>query len=195
MMDTPPGSDVTPSPSIVPSAPVLAKRSPRARWLIALLVLAVLVAAAAGLTFHFFGNPLAKACVPSPAIRHTLPCDIPLPADATFQAVQSDALAPGEPATEWGFTSPESLDQLTRFYASGFRADGWLCVGGTVIGDLLAVAATNKPDRPSSVAFMAYQINVPMSPNEFAIVLVQHANVQSLNLPNFQCGANLPTSG
>jgi hypothetical protein len=133
--------------------------------------------------------------VPSPAIRNTLPCDIPLPADATFQAVQSALLPPGEPATEWDFTTPESLDQLTRFYANGFLADGWSCVGGTVVGDLLAVAAINNADRPNSVAFMGYQINVPMSPNAFAIVLIQHANVQSLQLPNFQCGANLPTSG
>lgn len=194
MMDTPPDSNATPTPPIEPSAPAPAKRSHRARWLIALIVMVVLVVAAAGLAYHFYGNPLAKACVPSPAVRHTLPCDIPLPSDATFKAHQSGTLASDEPYTEWDFTTPESLDQLTRFYATGFSADGWPCVGGTVIGDLLAVAATNKADQPDSVAFMAYQINVPMSPNEFGIVLVQHADKNSLLTHGFKCG-NLSALG
>jgi hypothetical protein len=192
MMDTPPGANATPTPPLEPSAPAPAKRSHRPRWLLALLAIVVLVATAAGLAYHFYGNSLANACEPSLAVRHTLPCDIPLPSDATFKGGQSGTLTPGEPYTGWGFTTPESLDQLTRFYVRGFRADGWSCVGGAVIGDLIAVAATNKADRLNSVAFMAYQVNVPMSPNEFVIFLVQHANEKSpflhMQVPGFECG-------
>jgi hypothetical protein len=196
MMNTPPGSNAPPTPPNEPSAPAPAKRSHRTRWLIGLIVIVALVAMAAGLAYYFYGNPPAKPCVPSSALRHTLPCDIPLLSDATFKAFQSGDLAPGEPMTEWDFTTPESLDQLTRFYATGFSADGWSCVGSAVVGDLLAVAATNKVDRPDTAALMAFQINVPMSPNEFGILLVQHVNEseRSQVLKGFQCG-NLPTSG
>jgi hypothetical protein len=161
-----------------------------------MIVIVALVATTAGLAYHFYGNPPEKACMPSSALRHTLPCDIPLLSDATFKALQSGDLAPGEPMTEWDFTTPESLDQLTRFYATGFSADGWSCVGGAVVGDLIAVAATNKADRPNSVAFIAYQLNVPMSPNEFGILMVQHVNESESSqfLKGFKCG-NLATSG
>jgi hypothetical protein len=106
----------------------------------------------------------------------------------TFKAVQSSTFAPGEPITAWEFTTPESLNQLARFYQTGFRADGWSCVGNTVVSDLLAVAATHKANRPNTVAFMAFQINVPMSPNDFFIALVQHADKLSPLPSSFTCG-------
>jgi hypothetical protein len=188
MMDTPPNSNATPTPAFEPSAPAPAKRSRRARWRIPLVVFLVLVAAAAGLVYHFYGNPLAQACVPSTDVRHTLPCDIPLLSDATFKSHESGKIESGEPYTEWDFTTPESLDQLTRFYFTDFSADGWSCVGHTVVIDLLAVAAADKADRPNSVAIMAFQINVPMSPNEFAIILVTQTDKQKLLPSSFKCG-------
>jgi hypothetical protein len=188
MMDTPP-----PSSNATPTPPP-ARRSHRVRWLITALIAIVLVVSAAGVVYHFYGNLLAKACVPSAAVRHTLPCDIPLLSDATFESRQTSTLAPGEPLTSWAFTTPESLTQLVRFYETSFRADGWSCVGDTVVGDLLAVAAQANANRPDSVAFMAFQINVLMSPNEFVIVLVEHASKQSPLPPSFKCG-NLTTSG
>jgi hypothetical protein len=193
MMDPPPDPQATQPPPSELTAPVPATRSHRTPWIIALVVTIVVVATAAGLVYHFYGPSSAKACVPSSAVRHTLPCDVPLPSDATFKSLQSSTLA-GKAATAWDFTTPESLDQLSRFYASGFRADGWSCVGGAVIGDLLAVVATNNANRPNSVAFMAYQIHVPMSPNEFAIALVQHVSGTPSYLKGFKCG-NLSTTG
>jgi hypothetical protein len=190
MMNTPPDSNATPTPAVEPPARIPGKRSRRARWLIPLVVILVLVAAAAGLVYHFYGNPLAQqACVPSTDVRHTLPCDIPLLSDATFKSQASGKIESGEPYTEWDFTTPETLDQLTRFYFTGFSADGWACVGHTVVSDLLAVAAADKANRPNTVALMAFQINVPMSPNEFSVVLITQTDTQTLLSSSFKCGS------
>jgi hypothetical protein len=193
MMNTPSDPNEVTSPTIESSIPAPTRRSRRGPWLIPLVVILVLTAVGAGLAYHFHWGPQTRACVPGANVRHTLPCDIPLLSDATFKSVDSGTASDGSgnTITAWEFTTPKSLDQLTRFYETAFSEDGWPCVGGTVVLDLLAIAATNKTDRPNTVVFMAFQINTAMSPNEFYIFLVHYTKGNSPLKPEFKCG-NLP---
>lgn len=190
MMDTPSDSHATPTPPIEALAPATTKRSHRARWIVIPLIV-VLVVTAAGFAYHFYGkalHTLTQTCAPSHAVRHTLPCDIPLLKDATYKGHSTNTLQNGASLNEWDYTTPESLDQLVSYYQKAFSADGWSCVGDTVLGDLIAVAATGKSGRPNSVAAMAFQINVPMSPNEFGVILVDHGDAKSILPESFKCG-------
>ena len=52
----------------------------------------------------------------------------------------------------------------------------------------MSAAAGPKRFQLDRLAIMAFQINVPMSPNEFAIILVTQTDKQKLLPSSFKCG-------
>ncbi|HEY7021236.1 MAG TPA: hypothetical protein VH349_08965 [Ktedonobacterales bacterium] len=104
---------------------------PPSRWRRGLLLglIAALVIVGCGVGAYFIGP---QPCFPPNPTRHGLPCDVALPAHATFHDHQnsryfgSEGTGSGE---TWTFTvTGTSLAQVSAFYAQRLPGTGWRCV-------------------------------------------------------------------
>jgi hypothetical protein len=107
----------------------------RARW--PLIVGVVLLLALLGSGAAYTAINLPRGCGIFGASRHGVPCDVPLPAGATY--VRPFSLPGGPPAgvTEqgWVFSVPHTSGKaLHDFYAAQLTASGWRCVQDSTAG-------------------------------------------------------------
>jgi hypothetical protein len=109
-------------------------------------------------------STLADLCGQFSLTRRGLPCDIPLPGDATFiglvtamsNADGQDARSAPIPTTTWTFRTRQSLTQISAFYTQGLSA-WWVCGAGGEPESIGMVGGEN-PNRPdTSIGIAASQ--------------------------------------
>jgi hypothetical protein len=127
-------SPKSPNPAQAPASVAPARRR-RPRW--PLIVGAVLLAAVviAGATYTAINLP--RGCGVFSAARHGMPCDVPLPAGATYErpVALPDESVSGITEQGWSFSVAHTNGHaLHDFYKEQLAASGWSCVLDSTVG-------------------------------------------------------------
>lgn len=116
-------------------APVAPARRRRARLPLVLGAVALLALVGSGAAYTAINLP--RGCGLFGAARHDLPCDVPLPAGASYARpfAPPGGTLPGATERGWVFTVAHTSGQaLHDVYARQLAADGWACVTDSLSG-------------------------------------------------------------